>query len=297
MVGPTAVGKTALAIALAKAIEGEIVNADSRQIYRGMDIGTAKPTAAEQAQVPHHLIDVADPNEVFSAARYALLAEKAVGNILQRGKVPIIAGGTGLYIRALVDGISDAPKTNPPLRKALSAVAREKGESELHRMLTRLDPDSAEKIHPNDLRRVERALEITLMGGKPASVVRGEHGFPGRYSPVMIGLTCPRAMLYERIDQRVKKMILAGWLDETKNLLNKGTRPDAPGMNALGYRELVACLNGELDRESAVAAICKASRNYAKRQFTWFRKDDRICWLDTADVSVRDLVARVEITT
>jgi len=290
LVGPTGVGKSDLGLELAEALGGEIVSADSRQVYRGMDIGTAKPTAAERARVPHHLLDVADPGEAFSAGRFARLGEAAVADIRRRGRVPLVVGGTGLYVRALLDGFWDGPAAVPPLRAALEDLAARRGKGAAHRMLARLDPDSAAAIHPNDGHKTRRALEIALSQGRPASALRRAHGFPGRHAAVRLGLTRPRAELYARIDRRVDAMMAAGWLEETRRLLDAGVDPEAPGMNAVGYRELARHLRGEWPLETALAAIRKASRNYAKRQFTWFLKDARIRWLEAERLSVRALV-------
>jgi tRNA dimethylallyltransferase len=287
------VGKTDFALALAEAVGGEIVNADSRQVYRGMDIGTAKPTAEERARVPHHLIDILDPVEPFSAGAFVRLAGEAIDAIRGRKHVPVVVGGTGLYVRALVDGIWQGPRGEPGLRAAVAAVAERRGAGEPHRMLGRLDPDSAAALHPNDRHKVARALEITLMEGRPASALRRAHGFPGAREAVLIGLTLPRARLYARIERRVDAMIAAGWVSETEALLAAGVGPGAPGMNAVGYRQLVRHIRGEMPLETAISEIKQATRNYAKRQFTWFRKDARIRWLETEGLPVQGLVGRV----
>ena len=292
VIGPTAVGKTEFALTLAEELGGEIVNADSRQIYTGMDIGTAKPTPEETSRVPHHLIDVADPREAFSVGRFVELADAVIADIRARGRIPIVTGGTGLYVRALVDGLWDGPPIQPGLRDALGGIATARGKEALHRMLTRLDPDSAAVAHPNDEYKVTRALEITLATGRPASTLRREHGFPGRYRALMIALNRPRPELHERINRRVEQMLDRGWIEETRCLLDAGITPEHPGMNAVGYREVARLIGGEISREQAVDAICGATRRYAKRQFTWFRKDARITWLDSSGVSVRALVAR-----
>jgi tRNA dimethylallyltransferase len=293
VVGPTGVGKTDFALALAEAIGGEIVNADSRQVYRGMDIGTAKPTAEERARVPHHLIDILDPSEPFSAGAFVRLAGEAIDAIRGRKNVPVVVGGTGLYVRALVDGIWQGPRGEPGLRAALAAVAETRGAGEPHRMLRRLDPESAAALHPNDRHKVQRALEITLMEGRPASALRRAHGFPGAREATLVGLTMPRARLYARIERRVDAMIAAGWPAETEALLAAGVGPEAPGMNAVGYRQLVRHIRGEIPLETAVSEIKQATRNYAKRQFTWFRKDARIRWLEAEGLPVQGLVGRV----
>lgn len=285
VVGATASGKSALALRLAEALGGEIVGADSRQLYRGLDIGTAKPTPAERARVPHHLFDVLDPGETCSAGRYARTAAEAISGIRARGRVPVVVGGTGLYVRALVDGIWDGPRRHPGLRAALEALP---GEA-LYRWLTRLDGSSAAAIHPNDRRKVERALEITLLAGRPASALRRAHGFPGILPALQFGLSWPRDLLYARIERRVEAMIEAGWVDEIRGLLARGVDPHGPGMDAVGYRELVRHLEGEFGLEDAILRIQKACRNYAKRQFTWFRKDARIRWLEAEGVPVRRL--------
>lgn len=291
LVGPTAVGKTESALGLAEALGAEIVNADSRQVYRRMDLGTAKPTAEERARVPHHLIDVVDPDQPFSAGDFVRLADAAIADIRARGRVPLVVGGTGLYVRALVDGIWHAPSRNPALRAALAEVRGRRGTAFMHRFLARLDPDSAGLLHANDRHKVDRALEITLQTGWPASALRRDHGFPGRYPAVHIGLRRPRGELYERINSRVEQMISAGWLDEVRSLVNKGYGAGAPGMNAVGYRELVRVLNGEWTIEQASGVIQKGTRNYAKRQFTWFNKDARLRWLDVSCTPPADLLA------
>jgi tRNA dimethylallyltransferase len=287
VVGATASGKSALALALAEALGGEIVGADSRQLYRGLDVGTAKPTPDERARVPHHLYDVLDIGETCSAGRYARMAADVIAGIRARGNVPVVVGGTGLYVRALVDGIWDGPPRHPALRDALEGISAD-GHA-LHRMLACLDGPSAAAIHPHDRRKLVRALEITLLSGRPASALRRAHGFPGAVPAVQVGLIWPREVLYERIDRRVEAMLSAGWIDEIRSLLDRGVDPDAPGMDAVGYRDLVRHLRGEFDLDTAVSRIQKACRNYAKRQFTWFRKDARIRWLEAEGVPVRRL--------
>jgi tRNA dimethylallyltransferase len=290
VVGPTGVGKSAFALELAEAVGGEIVGADARQVYRGLDIGTAKPTAAERARVPHHLLDLVEPGEPFTAGTFVRLAEAALADIRARGRVPIVVGGTGLYVRALVDGLWEGPPAAPALREALAGIAAARGPAALHRMLARLDGPSAAALHPRDRHKTARALEITLLTGRPASAQRGAHGFPGRHEALFLGLTRPRADLYDRINRRVEAMVAAGWVGEIRALLGRGVDPDGPGMDAVGYRELVRHVRGEWGLEEAVAAIQKATRNYAKRQFTWFLKDARIRWLEPEDVFVRAVV-------
>lgn len=293
VVGPTGVGKTAFSLALAEGIDGEIINADSRQLYRRLDIGTAKPTAEERARVPHHLIDVADPLEPFSTGQYCALADAAIADIQGRGKVPVVVGGTGLYVRALIDGLWDGPTANPSLRAALEGVESAAGEGTLHHLLGRLDPDSATRIHPNDRYKTIRALEITLLCRQPASEARAAHGFPGRYRALLVGLTCPKEVLHQRIEARVQQMVADGWLAEVTALLESGIGPDAPAMNAVGYRQICAHLHGKSSLTEALEATILATRKYAKRQFTWFRKDDRLTWLNTTEAPMPSFVSTV----
>ena len=270
--GPTASGKTALSIALAQAVGGEIVSADSMQIYRGMDIGTAKASLEEQAAVPHHMIDVADPSENYSVARYVKEASACCEEILSRSKIPVITGGTGLYIDSLLSGRSFADSGDPTLRRQLSEdYDRLGGELMLERLRT-VDPERAALLPPTDRRRIVRALEIYALTGKTMS----EHdhltrSLPPRYDAVRIILSFrDRALLYERIEQRVDWMIAGGLFDEVRSLLRQGLDPKSTALQAIGYKEAALFLQGSLDRDAAVALIKQSSRRYAKRQITWF---------------------------
>jgi tRNA dimethylallyltransferase len=276
--GPTAVGKTSLAVALAQRLDAEIVCADSRTVYRGMDIGTAKPTAAQRAAVPHHLLDVADPEETFTVAQFQRLAREAIAAIRQRGRLPLLVGGTGLYIRAVVDDLGlPAVPPDPVLRARLEADARAAGPAALHARLQALDPVAASRIHPHNVRRVIRALEVCLATGRPISSQQ-RRGPPA--AAVIVGLWRARPDLYRRIDARVDEQLSAGLLEETRRLLQRGVPLQAPAMQGLGYKELAGYLLGRYDYAEAVRRLKRHTRRYAKRQLTWFRRDARIRWVD-----------------
>src|SRR5579883_369831 len=279
IVGPTATGKTSLAIALAARLRGEIVSADSRQIYQGMDIGTAKPTPAQRALVPHHLLDIVPPDAPYSLAQYQADAQAAIAAIHRRGHLPLLAGGTGLYIRAVVDNLA-IPAVPPQweMRHALEEQARTEGAASLYARLAALDPASAARIDPSNVRRVIRALEVCLTTGQPFSAQQGTR--PSPYRALLLGLTCERALLYERADRRVDEMIAAGLVDEVRGLIARGYDPRLPAMTSLGYGEIGAYLRGELSLETAVQQIKHHTHSYIRRQYSWFRPDARIRWLD-----------------
>jgi len=281
--GPTATGKTALAIELAQRIGGEIINADSMQVYRHMDIGTAKPTARERQSTPFHLLDVADPDETFSTGRFKELGRRALAEILARGRVPMIAGGTGLYIKALVHGLWDGPAADPGLRadyKKLEAAAP----GSLHRRLAQVDPARAAQVHPADYVRLERALEVFDLTGRPISQWQQEHGFAeAPFRVRKIGLRRPREELGAAVDRRVEAMMDRGWLAEVRQLRRLGYGPEFPSQAALGYRELHRFCDGEQSLVDAVARTKSATRKFAKRQRTWFRADPEIRWFDAVE--------------
>ena len=289
--GPTASGKTSLAIELARRLGGEVVSADSQQVYRGLDAGTAKPTAAERAAVPHHLLDVADPGEGMDAARWAALADAAIGGIAARGRLPIVAGGTGLYLRALLHGVADAPGRDPVLRARLEEEAARDGRPALHRRLAEVDPAAAARIGPNDLVRIVRALEIAA-GGRTQSEVFAAHGFaPARYRFRLLALDPPRADLHARIDARVPLLFERGLLDETSALLARcGGR--LPHKLPIGYAEAAEVLAGRLDRAEAVHRVRVAHRRYARRQVIWLRREPDVEWI-SPDVDAGALAADV----
>lgn len=282
LAGPTASGKTRMSIALAKVLDGEVVSCDSMQIYRTMDIGTAKPTAEEMDGVRHHMLDVAEPDEPFSVGKYVEMADACVQDILSRGKTVILAGGTGLYMDSLIAGRSFAPIPATGKREALERQAEEAGIEPLLARLREIDPESAARLHPSDRRRIIRALEIYQETG----VTMTEHDrltrlVPPRYHPVWLGMTFrDRAELYARIDLRVGQMLEQGLLDEVRALLARGIPATATAMQAIGYKELTGALCGEESVDEAVRLICQRSRNYAKRQLTWFRRNSEIFWLE-----------------
>ncbi len=273
VVGATASGKSALGIRLAKALEGEIVSCDSAQVYRGMDIGTAKVTAEERAAVPHHLIDVADITEQFSAGSFSELASAAVDDIAARGKVPLLVGGTGLYVDALTAGnLKNEADSDPRVRAELMQKAADEGAEALHAYLKSIDPKSAAEIHPNNVKRVARALEIFLVTGKTKTELNAVAPTP-RYERLLLILDTPdRAAIYERIDRRVDEMLAAGLLDEAERLWKSGLADTPTASQSIGYKELFPYFNGLVNLDSAVEKIKQATRNYAKRQLTYFRR-------------------------
>jgi tRNA dimethylallyltransferase len=273
IVGPTAVGKTEIAILLAERLRGEIISADSRLFYRGMDIGTAKPTREEQARVPHHLIDIADPDEILSLAVFQQKAREAITDIHTRNKIPFLVGGTGQYIRAVTEGWRPAEvEPHETLRAELGRMKEERGLNWLYEKLRELDPAAAEKIDPRNYRRTIRAIEVILTTGKKFSEQRGQSESP--YHLITIGLTRPRAELYQRVDQRIETMFANGFLDEVKSLLAKGYSPSLPSMSAIGYRESIRVIQGELGEREAKAQIRRATRVFVRRQANWFKESD-----------------------
>jgi tRNA dimethylallyltransferase len=293
ILGPTCVGKTQASLKLADILNGEIVSFDSRQIYRFMDIGTAKPTLEERERIPHHLIDLISPNERFTAADYGRKAREIIREIVERKRYPIAVGGSGLYLRALIEGFFEGPKANGKIRKKLEREAQSFGEPHLFNRLKEVDPEAAERIHPNDLVRIVRALEIYELTGKPISVWQREgryDNFPMRF--IKVGFNLVREELYQRIDHRVDEMMNRGLLDEVKKLKEMGFTPRLKALKSVGYQELFDHLNGELDLPKAVEKIRMNTRHYAKRQLTWFRKDKKINWLDTKEDNLIDEIMK-----
>ena len=279
--GPTASGKTELAVALALALEGEVVSCDSMQVYRHMNIGTAKPTLEERRGVPHHMLDVAEPEEPMSVGKFVGLAAPVVADILARGKTAILAGGTGLYMDALVRGNDFAPDADPELRRTLQAWASQEGTEPLLEELRRVDPTGAARLHPSDKKRIIRALEVYRQTGKTLTQHNLEtRSIPPRYRPCWLGLDFPdRGELYRRIDLRVERMLRQGLLEEIQGLLAGGLSPGATALQAIGYKEFLDALEGRCTVQEAKEAVQKASRHYAKRQLTWFRRNKAIHWL------------------
>lgn len=291
VVGPTAVGKSALAEEVAVRIGGEVVSADSMQVYRGMDIGTAK-TPPAQRRVAHHCLDLVEPGEPFSAALYQRAARAAIDDITQRGSLPIVCGGTGLYVRAAVDDFAFAPgqQASTAAREAYEAISRDSGDDALHSLLAKRDPESARLIHPHNTRRVVRALEML---DEDVSYAHQHRGFSARrsvYDARFVGLTMDREALYRRIDDRVSRMVDDGLLGEVEALLAAGLREALTASQAIGYKEFVPVVDGEGDLEAAIEDVARASRRYAKRQLTWFRADPRIHWINLSTTTFEDAI-------
>lgn len=293
LLGATATGKSALALKLAEEVAGggEIVNADALQVYRGFDIGTAKPTAAERERVPHHLIDILEPHERYSAGEFARRARAAVADVHRRGRRALVVGGSGLYLRALLEGISPVPRGDREIRRNLRRRAAEEGLDSLYQELRRGDPVTAERLMPGDRQRILRALEVLEISGVPLSEwIRRKPFGDQRLPSLRIGLTLPRAILYDRITVRVGRMLERGWLDEVRRLLDSGLDPELPAFQAIGYRQLVRHLRGEGPLDEAVEELVRQTRRYAKRQETWFRKEPDVTWFQADDL--KELVPR-----
>ncbi len=280
IVGPTAVGKTALSLYLGERLGGEVVSADSRLFYRGMDIGTAKPTPQERARVPHHLIDIADPDETVGLARFRRMAQEVIAAVHGRGRLPMLVGGTGQYVRAVVEGWSPpAVPPDPRLRAELEAQARREGAEALHARLASLDPEAAARIEPRNVRRVIRALEVCLTTGQPFSAQQLRQ--PPPYRTLQIGLTMDRAALYARADERVERMMEAGLLEEVRRLLEAGYSWELPAMSGLGYVQFRPYFEGKATLEEVVTEIKRATRRLIRHQYNWFRLNDpHIRWFD-----------------
>ena len=292
--GPTASGKTALAVELAKELNGEVVSCDSMQVYKRMDIGTAKPTAEEMQGIPHHMLDVAQAWEDFSVSRYCNQASPIVDDIIAQGKTAIIAGGTGLYMDSLIRGNSFAPCPSTGVREALEARAEAEGIQPLLEELAQVDPESAGRLHPSDRKRIIRALEVYRETG----ITITEHNrrtreVPPKYRPVWLGLDfSDRAALYRRIDRRVERMLEAGLLDEIRSLLESGIPETCTAMQAIGYKEFLPVLRGERRLCDAAAEVCQSSRRYAKRQLTWFRRNPDMHWIAREEDGAPDEIIR-----
>jgi tRNA dimethylallyltransferase len=281
IVGPTASGKSALGVRLAGRLDGEILACDSTQVYRGFDIGTAKPAAAERAGIPHHLLDLLDPGEVFHAGEYRRRALAVLDDLARREKLPILTVGTGLYLRALLEGLCAAPERSEEIRERLRRRAGTRGPSYLRRILERLDPEAARRIGERDEPKLIRAIEVRLLSGKPLSALHREGQQPLEgYRTIKIGLMPPRAALYERIHRRAEAMVEAGWIDEVRKLVAAGVPETAKPFQFIGYREWRDYLEGQIGKEEALDRIRQATRRYAKRQITWFRRETGVRWLE-----------------
>jgi tRNA dimethylallyltransferase len=295
VLGPTGAGKSALGMWLAEQFGGEVVVCDSTQVYRHFDIGTAKVQPHERRGIPHHLMDLVESDELFTAGEYRRRALAVLADLRQRGRVPVLTAGTGLYLRALLEGLADAPLRSEAVRTRLREKTRRNGEEYLHRLLKRLDPDAAARIAPRDIQKITRAIEICILAGKPVSEIHraGREALEG-YRVHKIGLLPPRAELHARIEERVTTMLEQGWLEEVKQLLARGIPPTAKAFQFIGYTELYGLLEGKLDRAEAVRQIEQATRRYAKRQTTWFSKEAGVKWFtgfgDTPEVQTGALV-------
>jgi tRNA dimethylallyltransferase len=293
ILGPTASGKSALAIEVARRWQGEVVCCDSTQLYRHFGIGTSKVRGAEQRGVPHHLTDLLEPHEIFTAGDYRRRALEVLADLRRRARLPILTAGTGLYLRALLEGLAEAPGRSEELRERLRRRARARGAEYLHRLLARLDPPSAARIAPGDAAKLIRAIEVCLTSGQPMSeVVRQPRPRLEGFQPLKIGLMPPRAALYARIERRTRFMLAAGWLDEVRSLLARGFDAGLKPFQFIGYSELRAHLAGVVDLETAARAIQQATRRYAKRQITWFRREPAVDWFEGFgdDPAVAELV-------
>jgi tRNA dimethylallyltransferase len=282
IVGPTASGKSDLALSVAKNLNGEIINYDSVQVFRHLDIGTAKPTPEERACIPHHLIDIRDPTEIYTAGNYQRDAREVLADLKSRGKLPVLVGGTGLYLRALIEGLFGGPRRSESWRARLEQIADKKGREHLHRLLKRLDSDAASRIMPRDKQKIIRALEVRLETGKPLTSHLKERardpliGFDIHY----VGLNPPRDELYARIDDRVVRMFKAGLVNEVRQLLDRGVPRDAKAFEAIGYRHVLSYIECSNRRDETIRTIQRDTRRYAKRQLTWFRRQTNVTWFN-----------------
>jgi tRNA dimethylallyltransferase len=295
LLGPTAVGKTELSVQLAERVSAEIISADSRLFYRGMDIGTAKPSIELRQRVVHHLIDVAEPDETWSLAKYVRVVHRLIEQIHFRQNLPMLVGGTGQYLRAIYEGWKiPAQKPDPALRQAIENWGKELGPKELHRRLHVLDPQAATRIEPNNLRRTVRALEVIYKTGRRFSEQK-RRSLVSPYHTLIIGLTLPREELYARIDLRINQMLEQGWMEEVRQLLQQGYTPDLPGMSAIGYPQLAQVFQGEMQLGEAIQEIRRLTRQFVRRQANWFKlSDPRIHWFTNRDGVIEDIIGLIK---
>jgi tRNA dimethylallyltransferase len=293
IVGPTAVGKTAVSLRLAKALGGEIVSADSRQVYRYMDIGTAKPTAADLAEIPHHFISTQNPDEYYSAGQYGREARECIDLLQQKGLHPVVVGGSGFYIRALVDGLFAPKISDPGVKEKWRRRIKSDGKEAVFAALAKVDPITANRLHINDSQRIVRALEVYEISGRPISDYRQQEATPALFCPLFVGLELPRKVLHRRIDERVDEMIKAGLVDEVESLRQRGYGPELNALRTVGYAEVFDYLNGSISKAEMVELIKRHTRQYAKRQMTWFRRDKRIHWLSADDKLAEDIADEI----
>jgi len=290
LVGPTAVGKTGVALDLAKHLDCEIISADSRQVYKFMTIGTAKPTEEERAAVPHHFIDIKYPDEYYSAGQFGEEARRCIAGIFVRGKHPVVVGGSGLYVRALVDGFFGEQIADSSVKESLRCDLQKHGLPALYLRLSKVDPVTAERLPQTDPQRILRALEVYEITGTPLSSFQEKQSSPAEFAPHIVGLNLDRARLYDRINRRVDSMLAAGLIKEVRDLLKRGYDPQLNALQTVGYQEVIAHFSDVLTYSDMVALIKQKSRNYAKRQLTWFRKDSRIHWHETHPHVAQDIL-------
>ena len=295
LLGPTAVGKSRVAIEVAKRLDTEILTADSRQVYRGMDVGTDKPSMAARQDVPHHLIDLVDPDERFNAGLFRRQATQLIEDLHHRRRLPLVVGGTGLYVRTLLQGLCDAPPSDPLLRAQLCDEAREQGQAHLYARLATTDPVTAARLHPRDTSKIIRALEVHRLSGIPMSSFHAGHGFGDRpFSALVIGLNRAREQLYRRIEERIDRQLANGLFEETRDLLDRGYGREVPAMTGLGYRHVAAYLAGECEEEEMIRLFKRDTRRFAKRQMTWFNREPEIRWLIIEDAEpIEETATRV----
>ncbi len=280
VIGPTASGKTEVGLQLARQIDGEIISADSMQVYRLMDIGTAKPSVQMQAEVPHHLIDILNPDDSYNAGQFAEDADQVISELQQHNKPAILLGGTNLYIKALIHGIVHVPEISPKVKQGIQSQLKDKGLSFCYQRLQQLDPLSAQKLHPNDVSRISRALAVVTETGHSILEYQQQHGFnQERYKVLFIGTRWPRDILYQRINQRVLLMIEGGLIDEAESLLWRGYSSDLPSMKSIGYKQAYAFLDDQISQGDMIADIQQKSRHYAKKQLTWYKNSPDVHWL------------------
>ena len=297
VLGPTAVGKSSLAMRLARELDGEILNADALQVYRELELGTDKPTAEMRAEVRHHLVDILDPAEPYSAGDFARLAREAIRDVGSRGKLPIVVGGSGLYLKALLEGLSPLPRRDEDLRARLKERVRLEGPETLHAELAMVDPTTASRVEPRDRQRIVRALEVYAVSGRPMSALWAEKS--PDFVPVeavRLGLTLPRGILYDRIADRIRDMVDQGWVEEVSALLDRGVDPSAPAFQAIGYSQIVHYILGRTSLEQAIETTLKATRRYAKRQMTWFRRVDGVRWIPALEIEQQFPILLRELT-
>ena len=292
IIGPTAVGKTDVAMLIAERLSGEIVSADSRQIYKHLNIGTAKPTVAQRKRIRFHLVDFIEPDENYSCGRFARDAERVVDDILKRNRTPIVCGGTGLYIRALFHPLDDLPRSNAETKRRLNNLLKRYGISHMYRKLKLIDPAWAERIKPQDKQRIMRGIEVYEITGKPLSEMTGKQNRVARFLPYYIGLRLQRDVLYSRINARFEQMLANGLVKETKALLKKGYDPHSSALRTIGYKEITAYLRGDISLDEASEKARQRTRNYAKRQITWFNKIPDIVWYDACDPDLTERILK-----